>query len=107
MMELVGNCFLPLLVVLVILLMFRFWEASKEFDSTEKHQHTLQEWGFAWILNLVLGFGRDCEFLGFIGVQFVNSRVLHECSHSGGGSYLSFRVGVGYFGVALAHVPRG
>ena len=61
----------PVIVVLVVLLMFRFWGALKEFDSTEKHPHTLQEWGFAWILNLVLGFGRDCEFLGFIGVQFV------------------------------------
>ena len=57
----VGICFLLLLVVLVILLMIGFWRALKEFDSTEKHQHTLH----------VQGFGRDCGFPGSIGVQFV------------------------------------
>ena len=48
----VGICFLLLIVVLVYLLRIGFWgrrrgRALKEFDSTEKHQHTLHELGTA------------------------------------------------------------
>ena len=35
-----------------------------------------------------------------------DSHVLHECHHGGVGSSLGFRVEVGSFEVALAHVPR-
>ena len=64
-------CFLLLLVVLVVLLRIGFWGALKEFDSTEKHQHTLHELGTVRVLSLVPWFGRDYGFLGLIGVQFV------------------------------------
>ena len=64
-------CFLLLLVVLVVLLRIGFWGALREFDSTEKHQHTLHELGTVRVLSLVPRFGRDCGFLGLIGVQFV------------------------------------
>ena len=53
------------------LLRIELWETLKEFDSTEKHQHTLHELGTVRVLSLVPRFGRDCGFLGLIGVQFV------------------------------------
>ena len=57
--------------MLVILLMIGFWRAFKEFDSTEKLQHTLHELGTPCILSLVQGFGRDYGFPGSIGAQVV------------------------------------
>ena len=49
----------------------RFWRASNEFGSTEKHQHTLLNVGTWRVFSLVPGFGRDSGFLGLVGVQFV------------------------------------
>ena len=60
-----------------LLLVFFFFESRgfkgvlKEFDSTEKHQHTLLELGTVVVLRLVPRFGRDCGFLGVFGVLFV------------------------------------
>ena len=51
---------LALLVVLVFLLvMVGFLGALKEFDSTEKHLHTLHDLVIGGIYRLVLKFGRD------------------------------------------------
>ena len=48
-----------LLVVLVFLVRAGFLGALKEFDSTEKHQHTLQDLVIWGVYRLVLKFGRD------------------------------------------------
>ena len=82
---------LTLLVVLVFLVRAGFWEALKEFDSTEKHQQEEKI--------LRVSEARWCSLCG--------SHVLHECDHSDDGSSLDDRVGVGLVvGVALTHVPR-
>ena len=70
-MELIVICCLVLLVVLVVLLRVGFSEASKEFDSTEKHHHTLLNVGTRRVFSLVPGFRRDLGFLGLVGVQLV------------------------------------
>ena len=87
-----GICFLLLLVVLVVLLRIGFWEALKEFDSTEKHQHTLLDLG-TWTFR-----SRVWKRLRVSGARWCSvcdSHVLHECHHSGDGSSLDDRVGVG------------
>ena len=50
---------LALLVMLVVLVRVGFLGALKEFDSTEKHHHTLQDLGILSVFRLVPGFGRD------------------------------------------------
>ena len=72
-----GICFLLLLVVLVILLMIWFWWSLKEFDSTEKHQHTLLDLGTLRVFSLIPRFGRDCGFLGAHWCSACDSHVLH------------------------------
>ena len=51
--------FLALLVVLVFSVRVGFLGALKEFDSTEKHLHTLQDLVVRGVYRLVLKFGRD------------------------------------------------
>ena len=50
---------LALPVALVFFVRVGFLGAYKKFDSTEKHQHTLQDLGIWRVFSLVLGFGRD------------------------------------------------
>ena len=72
-----------------------FWEALKEFDSTEKHHHTLLELGTVGVL---ISRSKDWKRLRVSGVHWCSvcdSRVLHECHHGGVGSSLGYRVGVG------------
>ena len=96
MMVLIVICCLVLLAVLVVLLRVGFWEASKDFDSTEKHQHTLHDVGTWRVFSLVPRFGRDLKKVsGTRWCSVCDSHVLHECHHSGDGSSLDDRVGVG------------
>ena len=58
-MEFVVFLFQVLLVVLVFSVMVGFLVALKEFDSTGKHLHTLQDLVVGGVYRLVLRFGRD------------------------------------------------
>ena len=76
--------------------MVGFLEALKEFDSTEKHLHTLQDM-VVWEreeYRLVPGFGRDRIFEAH-WCPLCGTDVLHECHHGDDGSSLGDRVGVG------------
>ena len=91
----VGICFLLLLVVLVILLMVGFWETLKEFDSTEKHQANLARVGNSMNSESRSRVWKRLRVSRVHWCPVCDSHVLHECHHSGNGSSLGHRVGVG------------
>ena len=88
-------CFLILLVVLVVLLRIGFWVASREFDSTEKTPAHLARFGNLEGLQSRSRVWKRLRVSGAHWCSVVDSHVLHECHHSGDGSSLDDRVGVG------------
>ena len=72
-----------------------FCVALKEFDSTEKHQHTLQDLVIWGVFRLVLRVWKRLRVSEAYWCSFCGSHVLHGCHHSDGGSSLDDRVGVG------------
>ena len=52
-----------------------FLGVLKEFDSTEKHQHTLQDMVVCGVSRLVPEFGRDSGLLRLMGVLSVALRL--------------------------------
>ena len=98
--------FLALLAMLVYSVRVGFLVVLKEFDSTEKHQHTLQDMVVWWVSRLVPEFGRDSGLLSFIGVLSVALRLCTSAIMVRAGLlWVTGWAWVG-FGVALAHVPR-
>ena len=98
---------LALLVALVFLVRVGFLGAFKEFDSTEKHLHTLQD---LVVRGSVSSRSKVWKRLRVSRTHWCSIRgtnVLHECHHGDDGSSLVNRVGVLWdSGVALVHVPR-
>ena len=89
------DLFLILLVVLVVLLRIGFLGALREFDSTEKHQHHFARLGNLESLQSRSRVWKRVRVSGARWCSVCDSHVLHECRHSGDGSSLDDRVGVG------------
>ena len=75
-----------------------FLGVLKDFDSTEKHQHTLQDlvvWGGEEGISTRSRVWKRLRVVESHWCPFCGTEVVHECHRVDGGSSLGHRVGVG------------